>query len=148
MLFRSGYSYPLKVFSFQYFNGNDWVTLFNETENFKSIYNRKFEMVKASKVRLNIDESADAVIRLYELQVFEKGTTALKSVEQEKFKLYPNPATNYIQIEGVVPKLVEIYNATGNLVLTTNKQFVNLNNFKTGFYFVKVDNSVQKLLIR
>lgn len=83
---------------------------------------------------------------------FNFTTEPLSSVEEDNLnkviKLYPNPATNYINIDtkglGEIPKSVEIYNEQGRLInklktSTNNLYNLNLQNFQSGKYFIKFE---------
>jgi len=70
-------------------------------------------------------------------------------------KLYPNPATNFVNISAPQNSNVEIYNVTGQLiykdVMKTDNMTINTSDFKAGIYIVKIlsENSVneQKIII-
>ncbi|WP_298307803.1 LamG-like jellyroll fold domain-containing protein [Flavobacterium sp.] len=70
-----------------------------------------------------------------------------------KFNLYPNPASNIlnIEIDGSI-KLVEIYSLQGQKVLETNQTEINISNLASGMYVVKVQDlsgsfATKKLII-
>lgn len=68
----------------------------------------------------------------------------------DSFQLFPNPATDYIQIEVSNLVKVEILDILGNLVLVSEKQRIDVSRLSSGVYFVNVDlghNSVVKRLI-
>ena len=69
-------------------------------------------------------------------------------VNEEKFNtiIYPNPATNQINIKSKIPiTLVEIYNMNGKLVLQDileiNQEQINVTNLKKGSYLLKLNNN-------
>lgn len=62
----------------------------------------------------------------------------------QKPKLYPNPASNYIQIKGVKTDDIYIYNSFGILVLHSNKNQVNTSKLKPGFHIVKIKSTTGK----
>ena len=76
--------------------------------------------------------------------IFEVGGVGLKDVQQGVIiSVYPNPATDYIQIIGLKGmQKVEIFNTSGQIVYSkdamANGLRVNVNNFAQGTYFVKV----------
>jgi len=76
--------------------------------------------------------------------------TGLETVKtsETSFKVYPNPASTYIQIDGDVNS-VSIYSLTGRLVKTvTNEKTINVQSLKSGIYLVKTDNDIQQLIIK
>ena len=76
--------------------------------------------------------------------------TGLETVKtsETSFKVYPNPASTYIQIDGDVSS-VSIYSLTGRLVKTvTNEKTINVQSLKSGIYLVKTDNDIQQLIIK
>ena len=61
---------------------------------------------------------------------------------EEKIKIYPNPTNGFINIESeeLQIKLVEVYNAMGQLVYKNlNTQNIDLEKFPNGIYFLKID---------
>ena len=62
---------------------------------------------------------------------------------ENAFILYPNPATNYIQISGIVTNaLITIYSMDGRKVFegnVINQQFINLSGIASDLYFVKIE---------
>ena len=81
------------------------------------------------------------------------GSSAITKIKSNLFKIYPNPTTgiirlvidnkqlgNNIQIIDITGKIVKTYSIT-NTVST-----INIANLQNGIYFVKVGNSVQKLV--
>jgi len=78
--------------------------------------------------------------------------TGIVSIDKTIFKIYPNPANNILNIEAEIskPAHIEIYNLSGNkifsqLMMETNHS-INISNFASGIYFIKVGNSVQKFV--
>ena len=71
-------------------------------------------------------------------------TTAVESITQETLKVYPNPANDYLMVEGVMTS-VEVYNTVGQCLLSravdgTNTS-INLSSFNNGIYFLRVSNN-------
>ena len=70
-----------------------------------------------------------------------------------KFNLYPNPATNLVNIELATElKSVEIYSLQGQKVLSSNKNQVDVSSLSKGMYMVRVEDvesgvSTQKLIV-
>ena len=75
------------------------------------------------------------------------------SLNNLKFNLYPNPASNIlnIEIDGSI-KSVEIYSLQGQKVIETNQTEINISNLASGMYIVKVQDlsgsfATKKLII-
>jgi len=70
-----------------------------------------------------------------------------------KFNLYPNPASDILNIEfNEAIKSVEIYSLQGQKVLETNQTEINISNLASGMYIVKVQDlngsfATKKLII-
>lgn len=73
------------------------------------------------------------------------------------FEVYPNPANNYVTISGLTGETqIELLNMLGERILylrtSDSKEVLNLSEFATGTYFVKVthnnDQTTQKLIIK
>jgi len=68
-----------------------------------------------------------------------------------KIAIYPNPATDYIQINNVKNlKEVHIFNVVGNEVKTFNSakagQKLNISNISSGMYLVQLIDSNNKII--
>lgn len=71
-------------------------------------------------------------------------TTSVDAVPQETLKVYPNPANDYLTVEGEMTSL-EVYNAIGQRMLAKmvngNSTRINLSEFNNGIYFLRVNNN-------
>jgi len=91
--------------------------------------------------------TADDILELFELE------TAVNTVNYQDFKVYPNPATDYIRFTSVNEVSgISIYNAIGQEVLRksniTRGSTIDVTSLENGIYFVKSQDTVQKLIIR
>jgi hypothetical protein len=70
--------------------------------------------------------------------------TAVESVTQESLKVYPNPADEYLTVEGEMTS-VEVYNTIGqclfNKTVNGNSTRINLSEFSNGIYLLRVNNN-------
>lgn len=70
----------------------------------------------------------------------------IPKITDNAIKIYPNPASNYIQINTEIKniKTVEIYDIYGNLIkkqeTTQPKTIINVSSLTTGLYFIKLFN--------
>ncbi|MBC7390448.1 MAG: T9SS type A sorting domain-containing protein, partial [Opitutaceae bacterium] len=62
-------------------------------------------------------------------------------------KVYPNPATDILNIEGEVEK-VKIYNDLGSLLFTTNSNHFSIANFPKGYYILGIYDYMGKYQMR
>ena len=73
-----------------------------------------------------------------------KSVTAVESIEEESVRVYPNPAKDYLMVEGEMTS-IEVYNAIGQCVLTNtvsgNSTRISLAGFSNGVYFLRVNNN-------
>ncbi|HEY9123072.1 MAG TPA: alpha-amylase family glycosyl hydrolase [Bacteroidales bacterium] len=72
--------------------------------------------------------------------------TAINSVDATKISIYPNPASDYINISSGSPiKSIDIYDINGRIVLKSvnivDSESVNVSNLKSGLYFVNAYTS-------
>jgi len=69
----------------------------------------------------------------------------IQEEELSKILLYPNPATNYISLNGDISALkkMSIYNAAGKKerLYTTVTEQIDISDLAAGFYFVKIETS-------
>ena len=89
------------------------------------------------------------------LQYILMSTLTLKSFDKETFfNVYPNPSTGLFHFDNSVfkSKKAEIYSITGNLIIAINfqtfisKQSLDLSSYPLGIYFLKLENTVLKIL--
>lgn len=67
---------------------------------------------------------------------FEVAPAAVESVTVDRVKVFPNPATSYIRVQGDVTK-VELYDMQGRLVATTAAAELDVTGLPTGTYLLK-----------
>jgi hypothetical protein len=78
--------------------------------------------------------------------------TGITLIDKTIFKIYPNPAHNILNIETEISESVyiEIYNLSGNKIshqlMTGANHSINISNFASGIYFIKIGNAVQKFV--
>jgi hypothetical protein len=78
-------------------------------------------------------------------------TTAVKTISSSELKVYPNPATSSVNIDGLSEgTLISVYNTNGKLMLTSQakrqKMQLNINDLAPGIYFIKsIDNKNIKI---
>jgi len=108
-----------------------------------------------------VDPSGNVAAQVTRAINVVENTTGLGDVEANRLRMYPNPATSYVDlsIEESVENTqeVNIVNALGQVILTQSweagqtEHRVDLSNFMPGVYYVQVVNngvpSVQKLVI-
>ncbi len=88
------------------------------------------------------------------LFLLQKSTTLSQTeFSANQIKVYPNPTQNFIKIEGAETKTyhLKIYNHQGSLVKTVEAQpqhKINIADLKQGFYFVNIDNTYTKKIIK
>lgn len=68
--------------------------------------------------------------------ILEKGGIGENGIAQ--VKVYPNPATNYVKIEGGVVEAVSVYDVNGRLVAQTSDNTVDVSAWGEGMYILKV----------
>jgi hypothetical protein len=86
---------------------------------------------------------------------FECGVMAVDDFASVSFRLYPNPTKNKVEIDSKENGLVRIYDLSGKLVQTSNKNSLKQSiplNLPKGIYLVEFDSgknkSTQKLIIQ
>ena len=62
----------------------------------------------------------------------------VEEVEASMLTVYPNPATETLYVNAENVQIVEIYDMTGRMVMTSFESVVDLRNIETGIYFVTV----------
>lgn len=61
--------------------------------------------------------------------------------------IYPNPANEFISIEGVAFEEASLYNSLGQLILTTKANKIDVSSLESGLYLLKLDAKVAKSIL-
>lgn len=75
---------------------------------------------------------------------------SVKELLSTDIDIYPNPTTDFINIQGFGEFNVTIYNSIGELVVNTNvynNTILNVSNLNTGLYTVLINNQISKKII-
>lgn len=73
-------------------------------------------------------------------------TTSVKSTNEQKISVYPNPASSFITVERVSDSQIEIYSLTGSLLIKSTDKTINIEHLPAGIYLVKTNNINQRLI--
>lgn len=78
-------------------------------------------------------------ININALKVYYHDTTSVQETEATTLSVYPNPASDIIRIENGSDETVEIYNATGQLVMSVeaNDGNISVSGLPSGLYLLK-----------
>ena len=146
----NGYNKPLISFNFQKWNGTDWEDIFSESSNSQAEYVSSFNPVITNKVRLYITGGEDNIVRLFELEVYgsESIPNNIRNAEDEQIILYPNPATNMVNIKNVSEDVqFEVLSMDGKLLKQGTGKNVDISELTSGFYMIRINNkSVFKII--
>lgn len=75
---------------------------------------------------------------------------SVKDKKQLGVNVYPNPATNHIQVDGKV-KSVTVYNSNGQKILNTTSKRISTVDFPSGTYFIELSDgdakTVKKIIV-
>jgi len=64
-------------------------------------------------------------------------------------KIYPNPATDFINIEGINAETIQIFNSLGQLVETVeNSQIIDVRNYPSGIYMMVINNEMKMRFVK
>jgi hypothetical protein len=61
--------------------------------------------------------------------------------------VYPNPASTVLYIKSDSKEKRELYNSVGQLLIVTKENEIDVRNFTKGIYYIKVANTVKKIVI-
>jgi hypothetical protein len=103
---------------------------------FKKIVNNKAFL---GWVKLEV-KSSEIIFKEYAIQTLPVG---IEEIRASSAAIYPNPTTGEFTVKDVVYKTVELYNATGEKVLTlengnTTNGSIDVHDLAQGIYFVKI----------
>ncbi len=149
-----GYNSPITNFQFQYWDGIKWVDAISETANTLSSYRKSFTEVKTNKLRLYVNSADGNIVRLFEIEVYGKLFTTLSTNEfdltKNEFKIYPNPTSNLLYVEGEsdVESVVIFDLNARKLIKKEDSNAVDVSELSSGTYIVKVNNKETFRLIK
>ncbi len=111
------------------------------TDGVYEIYFRAFE----NKIMV-LDMSSDQAVMTVTV-----GNGGISDMAAPSLKLYPNPATEVLNIEGLtVGDNLEIYTADGQKVVaataTTEKEVINIKDLQPGIYILNINGKAQKFV--
>ena len=81
-------------------------------------------------------------------------TSSVAEVDEFQINIYPNPASDKILIESknFEVKLIEVYNSTGQVIMSTVDLEIRLDDWPTGIYILRIsddsNNSVSKKILK
>lgn len=124
-------------------------TLFGDTLPTKGFFLRHIKGIKYCNVKiteLQLDKRTE--YNLDDVSNFNAAcSTNIENLLVNTFNIYPNPASNFIQIEGIKTDTpIEIYDALGNKIQTVFSSKIYIANWSKGVYFIKNNNIVKRFL--
>jgi len=81
----------------------------------------------------------------WEVIVTESEPTDINLIENN-YKIFPNPAKDFIQITGLGITKVEILDFSGKSILTSQKSKINISNISDGIYLLKIKTSFGQII--
>jgi hypothetical protein len=130
------------------FNGTNWVYVGPADFSAGATYNE--DLAISSKGEPYVVYSDN--LGMLTVMRYDSVSVGINELQQSKFSIYPNPATNKITIEiaeGQAPSQLSIINLNGEEVLTRSlikpKTQIDITNLPSGVYFVRLtnDNAVE-----
>jgi hypothetical protein len=101
-----------------------------------------FSIITASQVGNNNHEEAISVTQILEIQVLNLNTSSLSNL-----KIYPNPGTDYLYLEGNInPVTVSIYDVLGKKVISINNtNKIDVKVLPKGVYIIRVLDGLKEV---
>ena len=101
--------------------------------NFKVQLLDNEELLDWCDTGMGFDNQQLPVFCNFDVTQTSENTTSIAQVE-----VYPNPAKDRVAIEGIEAAEVQVYNALGQLVKTTNGNEINISNLPNGLYLFEI----------
>jgi len=85
--------------------------------------------------------------------IFIKGAIIInvnENILETKVNIYPNPTTDFINIENLSASLIKLYNIIGKEILSVNSidcEKIDVSKLNSGIYFIKIENIADKSVI-
>ncbi|MDA8692503.1 polysaccharide lyase family 7 protein [Saprospiraceae bacterium] len=117
------------------------------------------DSIEARFIRITVTgahEYTGPWVSLTELRVFGEGERDrlldVADETQDQIKLSPNPATNFVTIEGAEDfNVVSVYDQSGRLVMKRNNfrsETLNISQLQSGIYFIRFDGDDKPLIAK
>lgn len=124
-------------------------TLFGDTLPTKGFFLRHINGIKYCDIK--ITELQPDLRPEYNLDdVTNSNLTCVTSIENlsaNDFKIYPNPASAFIQIEDInTTETIEIYDVLGQKIPTVSSSKISIANWKKGIYFLHKNGTVKRFV--
>ncbi len=74
-------------------------------------------------------------------RVLDPSTASINDLEKVNISIYPNPASDFVQVEGTPIESLEIISMTGAVVRSSNSNTVQVSGLPAGTYFVQVNGN-------
>lgn len=81
---------------------------------------------------------SDAIEEFLDSKIIDNGTGTESNI---LVSVGPNPARNFLFVNGVPSSPIEIVNVGGLIVLTTNSSIIDISGLTSGFYFIKIEKN-------
>jgi hypothetical protein len=112
--------------------------------------NKYYETSKFGVYKLRVDSTNGCSNFSDDLDL--KYTTKIENVTSDKFKIYPNPTKGLFNIESQLDLNYSIYDYSGKEIITGKKdgniQLLDLSNFKSGIYLIKLFNDQEQFITK
>ena len=124
----------------------------NISDVWTKVYN---DISYGNYVSLSTDAKRLAVKKNGTTKIFDLGILSNNTFSDDDFKVYPNPATDILNItlsEKFILEKITIYNSLGQILKASNDKIINVGNLSPGIYFVEVTTDhgkdVRKIIIQ
>ena len=81
----------------------------------------------------------DAVGVIHDVEHFPNPHQDVDEIDDVKFSVYPNPAHDKLFVSAANIQRVELYAVTGQLMISSTENEINVSEFESGIYFVRVN---------
>ncbi|MGB2128186.1 MAG: T9SS type A sorting domain-containing protein [Flavicella sp.] len=113
----------------------DWKVFEPSVDSEENFLSHVFDSDISFKSISLISSTAMGIETLFEDSTFEDST---------RIRVFPNPTTEILYIEADSDVEVEVFNTTGNKVMTTNTNKVDVSELMEGVYILKISNANNK----
>jgi hypothetical protein len=106
------------------------------------------------EISVSIDGMPSSSVSVNYKAIIAVGTVGIKTIDSKALSLFPNPATNFIQIKGIENirnvNSIEVYSIIGKKIMTSSVSTMadlelNIQNLENGVYLVKLFDNKQSV---
>jgi hypothetical protein len=136
-----------------YLSEGEWIGLFTDDGNKNNQWSQHLAQITTTEICLTVDKKYKGEVN--EIALYGYETSGMKSGyisepiraqskvihEESLVKIYPNPASNFVNIQSTIDNIQnDILDYQGRVVLTSREKLLNVSDLANGIYILRTKN--------